>query len=1090
MLKRLLMLIFSLTLISNGTALSQQQAPPALPAPSQPQVIAPQVPPPPQLPALALPQPQVAAPPSPGLSPQQLTPQQVEILRKLTPEQRKALESEAGKTGGTITPQAIETLKTKPEFKGLSPEDVLKGKELLEKKEKEAEKKEPEEKKPPILPEKKVIGEEPKGKNLFERYRDIGKYQDISTALKPFGYDFFAEAGVRVITDRKDIPVPAKYVIGPGDEVKILLWGRVNAQYSLIVDRNGNISVPQIGPLQVAGMTFERMSDYLNKQAAQIVGAKIDITMGALKTIPIFVLGDVRRPGAYTIGSFATILDALLMAGGSTEIGSMRKVELRRNNQLLTTFDLYDLLLRGDKSQDKILQAGDIIFVPVIGSIVGIAGNVKRPAIYELKGENDLYTLFDLAGGIIPTAYTQQIQVERIIKGETQIVVDINDKTLSSAKRFILQDGDLVKVFPIVDKDINAVYLVGNVKRPGKYELKPGMRIKDLIKDSSELLPETYFEYALIKRLHPPGLETSLVPINLTRVVLENDPANNVELVAQDYVYIFSRWFFQDKPLVTIEGEVRAGGKFDLALNMKTKDAILTAGDVTKDAYLPKGEIIRVNKKREYQTIYFNVAKAIAEHPGENLPLQNEDRIIIHSIWEERWKEMVSIVGEVKNPSEILLTESMKISDLIFKAKGLTRDSYLEEAELYRTDWRTKEVSLQRVSLKKALEGDPDHNIQLKDLDTVVVHSIWENIYKKIVSVDGDVKKPGTYQYAQGMTVKDLVFAAGNVLESAHLEEAEISSQVLEDTGGTKIEHRSINFKRALQNDPRHNLLLKPYDRLYVKRIPDWRKENFVTLTGEVTLPGKYIIKKGERLSALLARAKGLTLEAYLPAAFFTRESVRKAQQKRIQEFIEEQEQEIMKEAARATEGALSKEDAEQRQNALAQRRELISRLKAAAATGRVVVKLLPLEKFRGSEYDIELEEGDSLHIPPAPSTVMVMGRVYNPNAILYTRDRPLEYYLNKVGGTAENADEKRIYLVRSDGSVISRTQEGLFGFRWDPESNRWTSGGFMTARVDPGDTILVPEKYERIYWTKEIKDWTQIIFQIAVTAGVLAALY
>ncbi|MDH4267105.1 MAG: SLBB domain-containing protein, partial [Deltaproteobacteria bacterium] len=679
---------------------------------------------------------------------------------------------------------------------------------------------------------------------------------------------------------------------------------------------------------------------------------------------------------------------------------------------------------------------------------------------------------------------------ERIIKGETQVVVDINDKTLTSAKGFILQDGDLVKVFPIVDKDINAVYLAGNVKRPGKYELKPGMRIKDLIKDSSELLPETYFEYALIKREHPPGRETSLVPFNLARVLLDNDAANNVELAARDYVYIFSRWFFQDKPLVTVEGEIRAGGNFDLALNMKIKDAILSAGDLTKDAFLPKGEIIRVNKKREYQTIYFNIAKAMAEHPEDNLPLQNEDRIIIHSIWEERWKEMVSIVGEVKTPSEFLLTESMKISDLVFKAKGLTRDSYQEEAELYRTDWRTKEVTLQRFSLKKALEGDPDHNIQLKDLDWVVVHSNREKIYKKIVSVDGDVTIPGTYQYAEGMTVRDLVFAAGNVLESAYLEEAEISSQVLESAGGTRIEHRSINLKQALQNDPRHNLLLKPYDRLYVKPTPDWRKENFVTLTGEITLPGRYIIKKGERLSSLLARAKGFTPEAYLPAAFFTRESVRKVQEKRIRDFIEEQEQEIIKETARVTAAALSKEEAEQRQKALTQRKELVSRLKAAPATGRIVIKLMPLEKLKGSEFDIELEEGDTLNIPMIPSTVMVMGRVYNSNAILYTKDKPLEFYLNKVGGPAENADEKRIYLVKADGTVLSRTQSSFWGFRWDAEFNRWSAGGFMGAKMDPGDSILVPEKYERIYWTREIRDWTQILFQIAVAAGVLAALY
>ena len=1024
---------------------------------------------------------QAPAPPGQALPPQQLTPQQVEMWQKLSPEQRKAIETELSKTGGILTPEALEALKTKPEFKGLTPEDVLKGKETLEKKEKEA---------PPPVAEKKVIIEEERpGKLLFERYREVGKYQDIPIALKPFGYEFFREAAVRVITDRKDLPIPAKYMVGPGDEVKILLWGRVNAQYNLIVDRNGNITIPQIGPIQVAGMTFEKMSANLIKQAAQIVGANIDITMGSLKTIPIFVLGDVRRPGAYTIGSFATVTDALLIAGGPSEIGSMRNIQLRRKNKIIATFDLYDLLLKGDKSKDKILQAGDIIFVPVTGPLAGIAGNLRRPAIYEMKGKFNLGSLIDLAGGLIPSAYTQQIQVERIKKGETQIVIDLNVKDLAAAKNFLLQDADLVKVFSIVDKDLNAIYLNGNVKRPGKYEFKPGMRVKDLIKDHTELLAETFFGYALIKRLNPPELGSYLIPFNLGKLLLEKDVSHNISLMPQDSVYIFSKWFFEDRPFVTVEGEVRKGGKLDLAENMKVKDAILTAGDLTKDAYLRKAEIIRGSKNREYKTIYFNVAKALAGDPEENLPLQTEDRLIVHSLWEERWKEMASIAGEVKKPQDYLLTESMTVSDLVFKSGGLTRDSYLEEAELYRTDWKTKEVTLRSFNLKKALENDPAHNIKLKDLDKIVVHSVWEKIYKKTVSVDGEVTKPGTYQYAEKMTVRDLVFAAGNILESAFLEEAEVSSQVVVEGKGVTIEHRQINLKKALEGEASQNLLLRPYDRLFVKRIPEWRREKFVTISGEVLLPGKYIIRKGETLSSLIERAGGFTSVAYLAGAFFTRESVRKAQQKRIQEFIEEQEQEIIKEGARATEAALSKEEAEQRQKALAQRRELIARLKAAAATGRVVIKLMDLEKFKGSEYDLDLEEGDSLNIPMTPSTVMVMGRVYNPNAIIYTKDKSLEFYLNKVGGPAENADEKRIYLVKADGSVLSKTQSGFWGFRWDGESHRWTSGGFMATRMDPGDTILVPEKYERIFWAKELKDWTQIIFQIAMAAGVIVAI-
>jgi hypothetical protein len=246
----------------------------------------------------------------------------------------------------------------------------------------------------------------------------------------------------------------------------------------------------------------------------------------------------------------------------------------------------------------------------------------------------------------------------------------------------------------------------------------------------------------------------------------------------------------------------------------------------------------------------------------------------------------------------------------------------------------------------------------------------------------------------------------------------------------------------------------------------------------------------GDRLDSILRRAGGFTPEAFLPGAVFTRESVRKLQEKRIMDFIQEQEQEIVKEAARATEGALTKDEADQRQKALEQRKQLIARLKATSASGRVIIKLLPPERFKGSEYDLELEEGDSLHVPQPPSTVMVMGRVYNPNAILYTRGKRLDYYLDKVGGPAENADSKRMYLVRADGSVISNTQTSFFGYRWDEESKKWTSGGFLETPVGPGDTILVPEKYERINWTREIRDWTQIFFQIAVAAGVIVALY
>ncbi len=926
-------------------------------------------------------------------SPQVVTPLiHLQSTQQLTPQQQKSVHEAIQQKG--LTPEAIDILKSKPEFQGLKPEDVVKGKEELQKK--ETQKKEPEKKEPQKFPEKQVIGED-KGKPLFERYRIIGKYQDIPMDLKPFGYEFFRDAAVKVVTDRKDTPVPAEYVVGPGDEVKILLWGRFNAQYDLVVDREGNITIPQIGPIHVTGMTFEKMATHLIQQSEQIVGTNINVTMGALKSIPIFVLGDVRRPGAYTIGSFATITDALLIAGGPTDIGTMRNIQLRRKDKVITTFDLYELLLRGDKSKDRMLQAGDIVFVPVTGQIVGVAGNVKRPAIYELNDKKDLQNLFELAGGIIPTAYTQQIQVERIIKNEKQVVIDINDKDLTRAKDFILQDGDLVKIFSIVDKDINAVYLNGNVKHPGKYEYKQGMKISDLIKDSNDLLKETYFNYALIKRLKLQGLDTELIPFNLGKVLFDNDALNNIEIKPQDNIYIYSKWFFKDKPYVVVEGEVRKPLKIDLNDNTRISDAILEAGGLTNQAYPEKGEIIRVDAKRQYQTIYFDVAKAMANNTQENLLLQDEDRIIIHSLWEQ--------------------------------------------------------------------------------------------VYKKNVAVSGEVTKPGTFQLTEKMTIKDLIFKAGNVLESAYLDEAEITSQLLENGKTVKLEYKKINLRKALQGDPEHNIFLKPYDRVTVKRLLDWGEEKFVSISGEVAFPGKYQIKKGEKLSAVIERAGGYSDAAYLRGSVFIRERVKELQQKNLDEMIMRLERELLAESSVQVSTALSQEEVRAKKIELESKQKFVESLKKLKATGRMTLRLAHLRLLKGSEYDIELEDGDSLFIPVKNSVVNVAGAVMANSSLVYSEKLDYKDYIEMAGGYSRYADTDNVYVLKVDGGA-RKLSTGFIN--WNSFKSRWEMSAFNdeAKEIEPGDIIVVPEKLERIAWLRGIRDITQILMQMAVTAAVVLKIF
>jgi protein involved in polysaccharide export with SLBB domain len=932
-----------------------------------------------------------------------LTSQQAEALQKLTPAQQQAIQQEMGKAGGRLTPQAIEVLKASPEFKDVSPEDVAKGRQLLEQNEK-AQRKGPErrdasrtDRKEAPWEEKTVIGAEAVADSLFERSRRIGKYQDISLSLRLFGAEFFREAAVRVLTDRKDIPVPLKYVVGPGDEVKLLLWGRVNAQHNLTVDRDGKITMPNVGPMFVAGMTFEEMSKYLITQTAQIVGTNIDVSMGALKTISIFVLGDVARPGAYTIGSFATITDALLIAGGPSGIGSMRRIEVRRKDKLLTTFDLYDLLLKGDKSKDVILQAGDVIFIPVTGPLVGVAGNVKRPAVYELTDRRDLESLIEYAGGIIPTAFTQQIQIERIVKGEKQVVVDIDDKHLERASRFSLQDADLVKIFSIVDANVNAVYLRGHAKRPGKYEYKSGMTVRDIISRPDELLPETHYDYALIRRLKPPSMSPFLIPFNLGKFVFHGDPANDIALQPQDQIFVFNKWFFKDKPHFSIAGEVRQGGRFDLSGNARIKDAILAAGGLTRDALMRKGEIIRVNAQREYLALYFDVEKAMAGDPQNNIPLQDEDHIIVHSVWEDR--------------------------------------------------------------------------------------------YRKSVSIEGDVLKPGTYQFTEGMTVRELVFRAGNILESAYLEQAEILYQDIGQGQSVTYLLKNFNLGKALQGDPEHNVRLGPYDRLMIKRIADWRREEFVTLEGEVLYPGRYAIRKGEKLSSLIERAGGYMPEAYLRGAVFTRQSVQALQQEGIAEMAKRLERDLLVQGAAGVSTALTADEVKAREVELRQKQAFIETIRQLRATGRMTIRLAHQRLLKGSEYDLELEGGDRLVIPQRNSVVNVMGAVMAQASYIYLDKFDYRDYINMAGGYASYANESDVFVMKVDGSA-RKLNRGMLA--WSGNRDRWELAAFGENQpaIEPGDTIVVPEKLDRIAWLREIRDITQILMNAAVTAAVVIKLF
>jgi hypothetical protein len=329
------------------------------------------------------------------------------------------------------------------------------------------------------------------------------------------------------------------------------------------------------------------------------------------------------------------------------------------------------------------------------------------------------------------------------------------------------------------------------------------------------------------------------------------------------------------------------------------------------------------------------------------------------------------------------------------------------------------------------------------------------------------------------------VFKAGNVLESAYLEEAELSSQTVENGKTVRLDHKKIKLQQALKGDPLHNVLLNPYDRLYVMRISNWRAEKFVSVSGELIFQGRYIIRKGERLSSVIERSGGYTDKAYLRGAVFKRETVRELQQRGLEETIKRLERDLLVEGGTAISTSVSQEEVSAKKIELEQKQKFITSLHQLKATGRMSINLSHLRLLKGSEFDIELEDADSLYIPPRPSVVNVTGAVMSQGSFLYSDKLDVGEFISMAGGYSRYADIDNTYILKVDGSA-RKVARGFMN--WNTGKSRWemTAFGEKIADVEPGDTIVVPEKIERIAWLREIRDITQILMQMAVVAAVV----
>jgi len=534
-----------------------------------------------------------------------------------------------------------------------------------------------------------------------------------SGVLTQFGYNYF-RPGVVGFAPLFDIPVGPDYVVGPGDTIILNIWGAVDAISELEVNRSGEIILPRVGVVKVAGTTFGQLPGLIRSHIAKVLkGFDLNVTMGRLRVIKVYVVGEVTSPGDFNISSLSTLINALSAAGGPTKKGSLRNIQVRRRGAPPESVDLYDFFLKGDKSRDIRLQSGDTIFVPSIGRVAAVAGNVRRPAIYELRDEKNLKDLLALADGIVPSSYLQRMQVLRTEAHDRQIAVDFNlvpnvstGSIEEQTAAIAIQDMDFVKVFSIDRTQRNSVRLQGYVLRPGDYAMTPGMRVKDLIGNDNLRLREYNSDVAVITRLMPPTYTPEKIYFNLGKAMAD-DPKENMELKEFDTLQVFSRWEMEEMSRVNISGEVQKPGTYRLYDNMRLRDLVLEAGNVKNTAYQGNAEITRLKRTKERVSsfsINVNLQEALKENPHDNILLEPYDEVQIRKIpnWMDETDKYVTLNGEVQYPGVYPIFKGERLSSVIRRAGGFTDKAYLNGARFFREPVRKLQQKRMDEVLAKA----------------------------------------------------------------------------------------------------------------------------------------------------------------------------------------------------------------------------------------------------------------------------------------------------------------------------------------------------------------------------------------------------
>jgi len=667
----------------------------------------------------------------------------------------------------------------------------------------------------------------------------------VEGELRPFGYDLFRSVPT-TFAPATDIPVPAEYVIGPGDTFEVQLIGERGGRYTLVVGRDGAVDFPELGPIAVAGMRFDAARTLLERRVGeQMIGMRASVSMGPLRSIQVFVLGDAERPGSYTVSGLSTITNALFVSGGVKPIGSLRNIELKRSGKLVRLLDLYDLLLAGDTSNDARLLPGDVIFIPPVGPTVAIDGEIQRPAIYEVREGATTSELLFLAGGLTPRADPASAWLERIDENRSRTVLDL-DLESPAGRALRIRSGDRIRIHAIREVFENAVALEGFVHRPRSQQYRAGMRLTDLVGTLDELRPRADLHYALIRRESGPNRLVSVVSADLARAFSQPASEANIALQPRDRVHVFDLDSSRDRVVapilrelvrqsghgeprqeVGIGGRVKVPGQYPLEPDMTVSDLLRAGGMLDEAAYGGTAELTRYQivggERRETELVTVDLSRVLAGELGADLRLQSFDYLVIREVPDWQDQETISIAGEVQFPGTYPIERGESLRSVLRRAGGLTGLAFGPGSVFTREELRERE----------------QRQIQV----------LAERLQRELAAL--------SLQQSRGQ-------------EAAGTGEAMSAGQaLLADLRGTHAVGRLvIDLADVLAAAPgsADDLILKDGDRLFVPRITQE-----VTVIGEVQNSTSHLFEPGLSRDDYVDRSGGLAQRADLRRIFVIR---------------------------------------------------------------------------------------------------------------------------------------------------------------------------------------------------------------------------